>query len=77
MFVSRSVICLLVLSSNVYKVGFAFPICFDLITLGMYMELWLGRHAETGETLSANHVFPVGGVTLVVRRRHGYALLQE
>ncbi len=43
----------------------------------MYMELWLGRHAETGETLSANHVFPVGGATLVVRRRHGYALLQE
>jgi hypothetical protein len=23
---------------------------------------WLGRHAETGETLSENHVYPVGGV---------------
>ena len=22
----------------------------------------VGRHAETGETLSANHVYPVGGV---------------
>ena len=34
------------------------------------MELWLGRYAEMGATLSANHTFPVGGVTLVVRRRH-------
>ena len=24
----------------------------------------VGRHAETGETLSANHVYPVGGVPL-------------
>jgi hypothetical protein len=26
----------------------------------------VGRHAETGATLSENHVYPVGGATLVV-----------
>ena len=28
-------------------------------------ETVVGRHAETGETLSANHVYPVGGVAYV------------
>jgi hypothetical protein len=27
----------------------------------------VGQHAETGETLSANHVYPVGDVTHEVR----------
>ena len=31
-------------------------------TLGIYKELWMSWHAETGATLSENHVHSVGGV---------------
>ena len=36
-----------------------------------------GRRAETGATLSANHVYPVGGVAHEARRWHSYALSQS
>ena len=52
-------------------------VCFELLHAWYDMELWLGRHAETGATLSENHVCPVGGVTLVVRCQHSYALFQS
>jgi hypothetical protein len=37
----------------------------------------VGRRAETGATLSANHVYPVGGVAHEAHRWHSYALSQS
>ena len=54
----------------VYAISIVLLVCFGFISARYNMELWLSRHAETGATLSANHDFPVGGVTLVVRCRH-------
>jgi hypothetical protein len=49
------------------KLEFALLVCFGLIHAWYVHGTVVGRHAETGETLSANHVFPVGDVTHEVR----------
>ena len=54
------------LSINVEKVGLIVHVCVGLLYAWYVQGTVVGRHAETGVTLSANHVYPVGGVTLVV-----------
>ena len=40
----------------------------NVTTFGMYKGLWMSWHAETGATLSENHVHSVGGVAFEARR---------
>jgi hypothetical protein len=47
---------------RVKRLELYFMCVFELLYAWYDMVRWLGRHAETGETLSANHVYPVGGV---------------
>ncbi len=52
----------------VYAISIVLLVCFGFISALYDMELWLSRCAETGATLSANHVYPVGGVAHEARR---------
>ena len=49
------------------KLDSHFFVCFGLIYAWYVHGTVVGRHAETGETLSVNHVYPVGDVTHEVR----------
>ena len=52
-------------------------VCFGLLYAWYIHGTMVGRHAETGATLSENHVYPVGGVAYEARRWHSYALAQS
>jgi hypothetical protein len=51
----------------VINVGLAFPVCFGLVYARYVHGTVAGRHGETGESLSTNHVYPVGNVASVLR----------
>jgi hypothetical protein len=51
----------------VIRVGLAFPVCFGLVYARYVHGTVAGRHGETGESLSTNHVYPVGNVASVLR----------
>jgi hypothetical protein len=53
---------------NVCEVGPVLLVCFGLMYAWYDMETVVGLwHVETGETLSAKHVCPVGGVAYEAR----------
>ena len=49
------------------EVGLLLPVCFGLVHAWYVHGTVVGRHAETGATLSENHVYPVGGVAYEAR----------
>ena len=49
------------------KVGLVVHVCVGLLYAWYVQGTVVGRHAEMGATLSANHVYPVEGVTYEVR----------
>ena len=49
------------------SVGIAFPVCFGLLDAWYVHGTVVGRHGETGESLSTNHVYPVGNAASVLR----------
>jgi hypothetical protein len=51
----------------VIRVGLAFPVCFGLSHAWYKHGTMVGRHAETGESLSAKHVYPVVNAASVLR----------
>ena len=51
----------------VLSVGLAFPVFFGLLYARYVHGTVAGRHGETGESLSTNHVYPVGNVASVLR----------
>jgi hypothetical protein len=51
----------------VIRVGFAFHVCFGILHAWYKHETMVGRHGETGESLSVNHVYPVGNAASVLR----------
>jgi hypothetical protein len=56
------------------QVGSTLLVCFGLLLAWYVHGTMVGRHAETGETLSENHVYPVGGVAYEALCWHCYAL---
>ena len=51
----------------VISVGLAFPVSYGLVYAWYVHGTVAGRHGETGESLSMNHVYPVGNVASVLR----------
>ena len=51
----------------VISVGLAFLVCFGLLNAWYVHGTVAGRHGETGESLSTNHVYPVGNAASVLR----------
>ena len=50
----------------VLSVGFILLVCFGLLYAWYVHRTVVGQHAEMGENLSENHVYPVGDAALVV-----------
>jgi hypothetical protein len=51
----------------VLSVGLEFLVCFGLLYAWYVHGTVVGRHGETGESLSTNHVYPVGNAASVLR----------
>ena len=51
----------------VLSVGLVLLVCFGLLYAWYVHETVAGRHGETGESLSTNHVYPVGNAASVLR----------